>query len=210
MKLPNKLLERKLLGGGYNQIIAVDEVGMGCLAGPVVVCAVTFDKKFFQKPHFELNGIRDSKSLSPAQREKLAAVLLVTPGLQFRLARCLPCTIDRLNIYQAARTAMRRAVSKLKTKNCIVLVDGPHKIAHLDLPQLAITKGDRKVFAIACASIIAKVHRDRTMRNYAKRYPHYGFERHKGYGTKLHIAQLTARGPTPIHRRSFTPVGKLL
>ncbi|MEK7154420.1 MAG: ribonuclease HII, partial [Patescibacteria group bacterium] len=136
-------------------------------------------------------------------------------------ARCLPKTIDKINIYQATRLAMRRAIRKLvyrkqrpKTPNLklktIVLVDGKTKIAGLDIPQMAIVKGDRKVFSIACASLIAKVARDKMMKKYAKKFPNYGFERHKGYGTKFHQAQLAALGPSKIHRRSFRPVAKLL
>ncbi len=109
---------------------------------------------------------------------------------------------------------MKRAVKKLLTTNyslqTIVLVDGKTEIADLKIPQMAIVKGDRKVFAIACASLIAKVARDKMMKKYAKKYPDYGFERHKGYGTKLHQAQLAALGPCKLHRRSFAPVAKLL
>ena len=105
---------------------------------------------------------------------------------------------------------MRRAIQKIKLPHSIVLVDGPRQIPNLALPQIAITKGDRQVFAIACASIIAKVYRDKIMTNYAKHYPSYGFEQHKGYGTRFHQTKLTTLGPTPIHRRSFAPVRKLL
>jgi ribonuclease HII len=109
---------------------------------------------------------------------------------------------------------MRRAIKKLQTTHyklqTIVLVDGKTEIAGLKIPQMAIVKGDRKVFAIACASLIAKVTRDKAMKKYAKKYPNYGFERHKGYGTKLHQAQLAVLGPCKIHRRSFAPVAKLL
>jgi len=104
--------------------------------------------------------------------------------------------------------------SELKTVRCklktIILVDGKTEIAGLKIPQIPIVKGDRKVFSIACASIIAKVARDKMMKNYAKKFPNYGFERHKGYGTKLHQAQLAVLGPCKIHRRSFAPVAKLL
>lgn len=220
MILPNKNLERKLLRN-YIKIIAVDEVGMGCLAGPVVVCAVMLDYNFFNKDHRKLSGVRDSKLLSAKQREKFASELLKVPSLKFKISYCYPKTIDKINIYQAARKAMKRAVlkvqnEKLKTKNnglkskTIILVDGPHKISGINLDQIPVVKGDRKVFSIACASIIAKVYRDKMMIKYAKKYPNYGFEKHKGYGTKHHVAQLIALGPTQIHRKSFTPVGKLV
>ena len=218
MRLPHKTLERKLFSDDYRFVLGVDEVGMGCLAGPVVVCAVLFNKKFFTRPHKKLHWLRDSKLLLPHQRERFVSELLKEKGLKFQTARCLPKTIDKINIYQATRLAMKRAVSKLVStmgifataKMPIVLIDGPHKIAGLKIPQMAIVKGDRKVFAIACASLIAKVTRDKMMKNYAKKFPNYGFERHKGYGTRFHQAQLAALGPSKIHRRSFRPVAKLL
>ena len=230
MRLPYKTLERKLFNDGYRRVIGVDEVGMGCLAGPVVVCAVLFGRKFFKKTHKKLHWLRDSKLLLPRQREKFVSELLKERELKFQTARCLPKTIDKINIYQAARLAMRRAVEKLvyssqftvyrkklislKTVSCklktIILVDGKTEIAGLKIPQIAIVKGDRKVFTIACASLIAKVARDKMMKKYAKKFPNYGFERHKGYGTKFHQAQLAALGPCKIHRRSFAPVAKLL
>ena len=225
MKLPHKTLERKLFDRGYRHIIGVDEVGMGCLAGPVLVCAVLFNKKFFKKSHKKLRWLRDSKLLSPRQREKFVSELLKEKGLKFQTARCLPKTIDKINIYQAARLAMRRAIKKLgyrvqgigygKTPkfnklhpkrhilNAMVLVDGKTKIANLNLPQMAIVKGDRRVFVIACASLIAKVTRDKMMKKYAKKFPNYGLERHKGYGTRFHQAQLIALGPCKLHRKSF-------
>ena len=229
MKSPSKILERNLLKTHKN-IIAVDEVGMGSLAGPVVVCAVMFGRGFFKKPHRELSGVRDSKSLSPRQRTGLASKITGQKGIKYQIAYCYPKTIDKKNIYQAARLAMRRAVNKLvyncefivsgkKTKSLktanyklktVILVDGPFKIPGINLEQIPIVKGDRKVFSIDCASIIAKVFRDKMMVNYAKKYPNYGFEEHKGYGTKRHAAKLAIFGPSKIHRKSFEPVAQLL
>ncbi|MBI2064070.1 MAG: ribonuclease HII [Candidatus Yanofskybacteria bacterium] len=207
---------------------------MACLAGPVYVCAVLFTPKFFQKTHKKLHWLRDSKQLLPHQREKFYNELIKERGIRYQLASCSPKIIDKINIYQAARLAMRRAIGKLvvsskyqvvsngkKTqkislttnyliRNTIVLVDGKTQIAGLNLPQMAIVKGDRKVFSIACASIIAKVTRDRVMSRLAKRYPKYGLEKHKGYPTKLHKAMLTQHGICEIHRRSFKPVAELL
>lgn len=231
MKLPTKTLEKKLFADGYRLIYAVDEVGMGCLAGPVVVCAAAFGRKFFNHGHPKLHWLRDSKLLPAKQREEYAEKLISDKDIQFKLAYAHPQTIDKLNIYNASREAMRRAVKKLyygvsikyygkksrdlntryithNTKS-IVLVDGPRKIAGLRMDQLPIVKGDRKVFAIACASIIAKVFRDKMMARYAKKYPGYGFEKHKGYGTKYHQTQLASFGPCEIHRKSFAPVAKL-
>ena len=213
MKLPSKTLERKLFVDGYEQIIGIDEVGMGCLAGPVVVCAVSLSKDFYKKSHKKLRRIRDSKMLLPGQREVFADRLLAEKDLVYAIAYSFPKTIDRLNIYNAARQAMKRAIQRLKPnlnlKN-IVLVDGKTIIQGLPLEQLAIVKGDRKVFSIACASILAKVFRDKMMARYAKKFSGYGFEKHKGYGTKEHQTQLAKLGPCPIHRRSFAPVAKLI
>jgi len=212
MKLPSKTLEKNLFKSGYRLIYAVDEVGMGCLAGPVVVCAVAFKKKFFGQSHEKLNGLRESKLLLPHQREKFAKELL-TENLVYAISYAHPKTIDKLNIYQASRLAMRNAINKIKPQfnlKSIILVDGNKKIPGLKGKQLAIVKGDRKVFAIACASIIAKVYRDKMMTRYAKKYPGYGFEKHKGYGTKYHQAQLASLGPCEIHRKSFAPVAKLI
>lgn len=225
MKLPRKTLEKKLFADGYRLIYAVDEVGMGCLAGPVVVCAVAMTNQFYKKTHKKLRWIRDSKLLQAKQREVFSAELLKEKDLVYAVSFCSPKIIDKINIYNAARLAMRRAIARLAicyklqalSKNLkslqhktyslkiksIVLIDGPYKISKINLEQMPIVKGDRKVFAIACASIIAKVYRDKMMIRYAKKYSGYGFEKHKGYGTKLHQAQLTVLGPCAIHRRSF-------
>ena len=215
MKLPNKSLERKLFKSGYRLIYAVDEVGMGCLAGPVVVCAVAMTSQFYKKAHKELRWLRDSKLLSAQQRERFAnQLLMLDTECLTSVAYCHPKTIDKLDIYNAARLAMKNALKKLPITNyrlrSIVLVDGRGKIPGLAMEQMPIVKGDRKVFAIACASIIAKVHRDKMMVRYAKKYPGYGFEKHKGYGTKYHQVQLASMGPCEIHRKSFAPVAKLL
>ncbi|KKT81405.1 MAG: ribonuclease HII [Candidatus Yanofskybacteria bacterium RIFCSPLOWO2_01_FULL_44_22] len=222
MKLPNKSLERNLFMSGYRLIYAVDEVGMGCLAGPVVVCAVAITNQFYKKTHKKLRWLRDSKLLLAKSREFYAEELLKEKDLVYALSYAYPKTIDKLNIYQASRWAMRRAVRKVysslymvsgiqNTKykiqdtvfKSIVLVDGNKKIPGLKGEQIAIVRGDRRVFAIACASVIAKVFRDKMMVQYAKKYPGYGFEKHKGYGTKYHQVKLASLGPCAIHRRSF-------
>ena len=209
MRLPHKTLEKSLFAKGYRKIIAVDEVGIGSLAGPVVVCAVSFSKSFFLKKHKNLHWLRDSKLLSPSQRVNFVRELLREKALQYRIGYCYPKTIDRVNIYQAARLAMKRAISRLILSskfyilNSIVLVDGPNKIKGLQLRQMPIIKGDQKIFSIACASLIAKVFRDKMMTRYAKRFSGYGFEKHKGYGTKFHRAMLLKHGRCLIHRSSF-------
>lgn len=218
MRLPSETIEQTLLEKGIDHIIGVDEVGMGCLAGPVVVCAVAISKNIYKSGVLNGLGIRDSKALSSKQRET-CSLKLKEIGVSYRIAYCYPRTIDKINIYQASRKAMRRSIKylvvsserrspKLDTNysllNTLVLIDGPHKIPGLELPQQAIIKGDQKVFAIACASIIAKVFRDHMMMRYAKRYPEYAFEKHKGYGTTLHYAMLSVHGPSKLHRKSFT------
>ena len=206
MKLPHKTLEKKLFKSGYRYVFGVDEVGMGCLAGPVVVCAVRVTKDFYKKNHPKLRGLRESKLLSAIQREKFAKELMKEKNLVYAISSISPKVIDKINIYQAARLGMKDAIKKLKPNfdlKTIVLVDGKTKIKGVDYEQMPIVKGDRKIFAIACASVIAKVYRDKIMRKYAKKYPNYGFEKHKGYGTKYHQAQLVAFGPCEIHRKSF-------
>ena len=212
MKLPKKTLERKLFANGYSLVLGVDEVGMGCLAGPVVVCAVAMTNHFYSKHHKKLKGLRESKLLSSRQREKFAAELLKEKDLVYAISSISPKMIDKINIYQAARLGMRNSIRKLKPNfdlKTIVLVDGKTKIKGVDYEQMPIIKGDRKIFAIACASIFAKVFRDKTMIKYSRKYPGYGFEKHKGYGTKYHQNQLTALGPCGIHRKSFAPVYNL-
>lgn len=209
MKLPHKTLEKVLLKS-CKYICGVDEVGVGPLAGPVVVCAVLLTEKFFKKRHKDLAWLRDSKQLQAKQREKYLDMLLKEKDLIYSTALAGHKKIDKINIYQATRSAMAKAIKKLPYKPDMVLVDGKTKIAGVDIEQIPIIKGDRKIFSIACASIIAKVMRDKMMVNYSKKYPGYGFEKHKGYGTKLHQTQLASLGPCPIHRRSFAPVAKLL
>lgn len=236
MKLPKKSLERKLFKSGYRYVIGVDEVGMGCLAGPVVVCAVAMTATFYNKTHKNLRWLRESKLLQARQREEYAKQLMAEKDIKFQVTYAYPKTIDKLNIYNAARLAMKKSVNKLTkgwhdwgphghgnslsthgvrsdrtpSSKAIILVDGKTEINGLKIKQIPIVKGDRKIFAIACASIIAKVFRDKMMVRYARKYPGYGFEKHKGYGTKYHQAQLAALGPCEIHRKSFAPVAKLL
>jgi ribonuclease HII len=206
VRLPHKTLERSLLTRGYDCIIGIDEVGMGCLAGPVVVCATLFRPKFFTGRWRRLQNLRDSKLLQPRQRSTYAAELAANRFVRHAIAVVYPRDIDRLNVYQAARVGMRRALSRLAVKTHerpFVLVDGPRPVAGVLWPQKAVIKGDRKVFAIAAASVLAKTHRDAMMARYAKRFRGYGFEVHKGYATLRHRTALHAHGPTPIHRKSF-------
>ncbi|HUO75461.1 MAG TPA: ribonuclease HII [Candidatus Paceibacterota bacterium] len=206
VKLPSKSLERNLIAAGHACIIGVDEVGMGCLAGPVVVCAVLLRPKFFQHRRRRLEYLRDSKTLQAHQRERYANELTAERYARHAIAVIHPKEVDRLNVYGAARVGMCRAIRRLGLKKAdrpFILIDGPGRIKDVPWEQLPVVKGDRKVFAIAAASVLAKVHRDSMMVNYAKRYPGYGLEAHKGYATRLHQRRLVELGPTPLHRRSF-------
>lgn len=207
VKIPTKTLERNILNQGYDCIIGVDEVGMACLAGPVTVCALAATPEFYANSYPRLARLRDSKMLQSHQREYFASELMRTSGLMWQVASCDSKIIDRVNIYQASRIAMRKAIEGLALKKkAFLLIDGNKKISDIDLPQQAIVKGDQKIWAIAAASIIAKVHRDRAMIDYATQYPDYGFEIHKGYPTAVHRAALARLGPCPLHRRSFRGV----
>lgn len=179
-------------------VAGVDEVGRGPLAGPVMAAAVILG------PHHDIEGLADSKKLTPLRREQLD-VLIRTRALSWSLGLATVDEIDRLNILQASLLAMQRAVAGLNCRPQCVMVDGNHCPA-LDMTTVAVTGGDSKIAAISAASIIAKVARDRYMLDMDAVYPGYGFVRHKGYGTPEHLAALQSLGITPIHRRSFSPV----
>lgn len=184
----------------------VDEAGRGPLAGPVVAAAVILD------PERVPDGLADSKALTAARRETLAAVI-PRLALASSVAWADREEIDRLNIFQATMLAMRRALMGLSLRPAAVEVDGRH-LPRLDLGYpvegRAIVGGDRKVAAISAASILAKVTRDRMMQVFDEAWPDYGFARHKGYGTREHRACLEALGPCPQHRRSFRPLADIL
>ena len=183
-------------------VAGVDEAGRGPLAGPVVAAAVILDDL---KP---IAGLADSKTLSPRQRERLSAEIHAR-ALCFSVAQASVEEIDRLNILQATLLAMRRAVMGLRLKPHKVLVDG-NRLPTLDIVAEAVVQGDRKVPAISAASILAKVARDRWCLEIDAEYPAYGFAAHKGYGTAQHLLALQTHGATPWHRRSFSPVARVL
>lgn len=181
-------------------VAGVDEAGRGPLAGPVVAAAVILDER---KP---IIGLNDSKKLSARRRETLFDEILAK-ALCCSIAQASVQEIDQLNILQATLLAMRRAVEGLRLKPVKVLVDG-NRLPVLDVRAEAIVQGDAKVPAISAASILAKVHRDRLCGEWHERYPVYGFDRHKGYGTAEHLQALQSHGPTPWHRLSFAPVAR--
>lgn len=179
-------------------------MGRGPLAGPVVAACAVFD---FSTPlsDEELGLVRDSKTLSAKQRQKLFGAIK-TRAVSVAIASVDSKIIDKINILQASLLAMRQSVEKLEVKPEFVLVDGKFAIPKLNISQTAVIGGDNLIFSIAAASIIAKVSRDWLMEQYEKKHPGYGFAQHKGYGTKLHLERLKALGPSPIHRLSFKPV----
>ena len=209
MRLPSKSIERTLIGRGARLIAAVDEAGRGSWAGPVVAAVVLFESSFFVTSQRHLRFIRDSKLVNEAGREKYYKMLTECTRMQWEVGAVDAKTIDKINILEATLRAMTKAIRKLTRKPDIVLVDGIFSIPGVSYAQECFPHGDRRIFSIACASIIAKVTRDRLMTGFAKQYPEYGFEKHKGYGTKLHQIQLASVGPSPIHRKSYRPVAEL-
>ena len=182
----------------YELIAGVDEAGRGPLAGPVVAAAVVLDARA------PIDGLRDSKQLTAAGRERLAA-LIRERAYAWSLGRAEVGDIDRINILQATLLAMARAVARLPTRPHHVLVDGLH-CPRLPCSVEAVVGGDRRVASISAASILAKVTRDAEMVELDGHYPEYGFRRHKGYPTREHREALRLHGPCPFHRRSFAPV----
>ncbi|MGQ9513037.1 ribonuclease HII [Thermodesulfitimonas sp.] len=196
------LFERDLRRRGCTLIAGVDEAGRGPLAGPVVAAAVVLPEAV------DLPGLNDSKLLSAAQRERLAAQICAC-ARAWAVGLASVAEIDALNILQASFLAMRRALAGLTLQPDHVVVDG-RPIPRLPLPQTGVVRGDAQVAVVAAASIIAKVTRDRLMVALDREFPQYGFARHKGYPTREHLAALRRYGPSPHHRRSFGPVKDLL
>lgn len=192
-----RTLENALRRTGFGHIAGVDEVGRGCLAGPVVAAAVLLD------PSRHIPGLSDSKRVPPAERERLAARIR-QDAIGWAIGEVGPADIDRLNIHRASLEAMRRAVSLLVPQPDVVLVDG-FLLPGLGLTQRAIVHGDRLVASIAAASIIAKVYRDGLMVQLHTADPRYGYDRHKGYATPEHLSAVARYGYSTIHRRSFRP-----
>ena len=190
--------ERELRANGVQYIAGVDEVGRGPLAGPVVCAAVIM-------PLDEASlviGVDDSKKLSEKKREQLAEEIKQR-ALCYTIIEVSEKTIDEINILQATRMGMKQAIESLKIPPETVLTDGNMTI-DIDFPQRSVIHGDALSYSIGAASIIAKVYRDHLMDEFAKDYPHYAFEKNKGYGTAAHIQGIKEHGLCPIHRRTFT------
>lgn len=227
MEVSSFAFEQELQSRGYDLVIGVDEAGRGPLAGPVVACAASLSNQKLvnsnwgkEDPDYELlitnySQIKDSKLLSEKQRESLYDFIL--ENFYVGIGVCDHRTIDRINILEATYLAMKKAIASLsrnmehKTWNkSVILVDGNKIIPNCSYEQKAIVGGDKLIKSISAASIVAKVTRDRLMRGMHEKYPQYCFDKHKGYGTKAHVAALKKYGACEIHRKTFEPIKSLI
>lgn len=199
--IDNYVYERKLFNEGYEYLVGIDEVGRGPLAGPVVATAIIMPKGCY------IEGVTDSKKVSPKKRKELKKLIL-EKALDVSTIFIDEKVIDEVNIYEATKIAMYEAIKGLKLKPDYILIDAMP--LELDVLHESIIKGDEKSFTIACASIIAKEARDDYMDELDKLYPEYGFKQNKGYPTKVHREALIKYGVTPIHRKTYGPVAKVL
>lgn len=188
-------IERSVKKEGYSIICGVDEAGRGPLAGPVYAAAVILPEEIF------IPGLNDSKKLSEKRREELFEIIIQN-SLDYAIASVDENRIDEINILNATFEAMNKAVNSLTLRPDYVLIDG-NRIKNMTIPHQTVVKGDSKSASIAAASIIAKVSRDRYISEMAFKYPQYGFEKHKGYGTAIHTQAILKYGPCPIHRKTF-------
>ena len=205
--MPSFELEQSL----KKPVIGVDEVGRGPIAGPVVSCACVFFDYFI--PTNILNKINDSKKISKNQRSQVMKIfyeLKYKKKLDFNLGYATVDEIDKLNILEATKLSMLRAINKFKFNNYVIIIDGNFKLKINSDFCINVIKGDQSSNTIAAASIIAKVHRDRYMDNIGKNYQSYNWDRNAGYGTKNHIKKILEEGITIHHRKSFDPIKKLI
>lgn len=188
--------EQKFFEKGYIKIAGIDEAGRGPLAGPVVAAAVILDRDII------IPGINDSKKISEKKREYLHSEI-IDKAISVGIGVVSETVIDDINILNATHQAMEKAIQNLHLKPDFLLIDA-ETLSNINIPQMPIKKGDALSISIAAASIIAKVERDKILKSYESIYPGYGFGRHKGYGTKLHIECIRKYGLLPVHRRTFT------
>jgi ribonuclease HII len=203
--MPSFVEEEMFISQGYQRIAGIDEVGRGAIAGPVVAAAVILPRQI-KAPWF--SQVRDSKLLTPARRE-LLFYRIQEVAISIGIGLTPHNLIDTQGIVKATRLAMKLAVERLSPPAESLLIDYM-RLPEVGLPQKGITNGDNLCFSIACASIVAKVVRDRLMVEFDEVYPGYGLARHKGYGTREHFACLIRLGPCPIHRQSFRPVREMI
>ena len=191
-----KKYEEKLRKKGFKYICGIDEAGRGPLAGPVVVASVIMPENSM------IEGVNDSKKVSEKKREKLYDLIL-DEAISYGIGIVGQDEIDEINILNATKKGLTMSLQELTQKPDLIIVDALSKINTLGIPYESIIKGDAKCYSISAASIIAKVTRDRIMREWDKIYPQYGFATHKGYGTSSHIKEIIENGPCPIHRKTF-------
>lgn len=192
-----KELETKMHNNGIEYICGIDEAGRGPLAGPVVIASAIMPKDSM------IEGVNDSKKVSEKKREKLYDEI-TSEAISWSVSIIDHIEIDKVNILNATKEGLTNCIKNLETKPNVIIVDALEKIDTCGIPYKSIIKGDAKCYSIAAASIIAKVTRDRIMRQWDEVYPQYGFAKHKGYGTAAHIAAIKEYGLCPIHRKTFT------
>jgi ribonuclease HII len=214
MMYPNLKEERKFWKKGIKIVAGLDEAGRGALSGPVVAAAVSIITNFKFKID-DFKNIKDSKKLTPQKRKEFFKLITKNPNIKWGIGKVSERVIDRINIKNAVELAMEKALKnlerKIKREVDFLIIDG-NQLNSKKLKNKKfklIVKGDEKVLSCAMASIISKVIRDKIMESYAKKFPQYGFEKHKGYGTKLHFEMLKKYGPCKIHRKSFLPIAKI-
>jgi len=223
VKYPNFKEEKILWQQGFKLVAGLDEAGRGPLAGPVVAATAVIIKSKIKKEPLDsarcnsaeliqksklFAGIRDSKKLSEEKREFFYRILINHPQIEWGIGIVSEKVIDKINILEATKLAMQKAVADLGVTPEFLILDGNFKIKS-NIPQKSIIAGDQKVISIVMASIIAKVTRDRIMKKFHKKYPQYRFDKHKGYGTALHLEMLGKFGPCRIHRKSFYPISAI-
>ena len=222
MVYPNFSEEKKFWKKGLKLVVGIDEVGRGPLAGPVVAGAVLFKIKITNQRPPNFKSVNDSKKLTPLKREEVYNYFKKNSNMEWGIGIVSEKVIDKINILEATKLAMVKAVENLEKKlgksvvQLVLIVDGNMKLDGPDfaksfskVKQKSIIKADQKVFSCALASIFAKVTRDKIMRKFHKKYPKYGFNKHKGYGTAHHFKMLQKHGPCKIHRESFYPISQI-
>lgn len=200
--------ERRLWKKGYKYVAGIDEAGRGPLAGPVAAGAVLILEKDFKEVK-KIESVKDSKKLSETMRKEIYLNLIKNKKIKWGIGMVSEKVIDKINILEATKLAMIKAIRDLEKKNKVkvdfIILDGKMKL-NLNIEQKSIVKADDKVFSVSAASIIAKVMRDRIMEKYDKKYPKYNFKKHKGYGTREHLKKIKKHGICKIHRRGFWPI----
>lgn len=209
MILPTLNREKELWNQGFKNIIGLDEVGRGCLAGPLIAAAALIENQTladWRNSHKKILGfIRDSKFLAWKKREEIFKEMAHSGWLKWSIGVVEVREIDDMGMAEANRLSIRRALGQLRVKPDWILIDAV-KLPEYTHQSESIIKGDQNVFSIACASIVAKVTRDKMMRELAQKYPYWGFDKHKGYGTGFHLEMIKKYGISAIHRRSFRPL----